>query len=90
MMTLLVISLVIGSFVPPTFASSSSPDIESPDETKEGTKLVLYTTMDFPQNADLIRLFMEKYPFWNIEVHPFETETLIKRIEDEARSRLRT
>jgi iron(III) transport system substrate-binding protein len=56
---------------------------------KEG-KLVFYTTMDFPQNAELIRLFAEKYPFWNIGIHPLETETLIKRIQGEARSRLRT
>jgi iron(III) transport system substrate-binding protein len=90
MMTLLLISVVIGSFVPPIFASSSSPNIKSLDEIKKETKLVLYTTMDFLQNADLIRLFMEKYPFWNIAVHPFETETLIKRVQDEGRSRLPT
>jgi len=89
--TLLLISLVVASFLPPVFAgSSSAPNIKSLDDPKKETKLVFYITMEFPQNAELIRLFAEKYPFWNIEIHPLETETLVKRIQDEARSRVFT
>jgi iron(III) transport system substrate-binding protein len=90
-MTFLFGLLVIASFLPPVFAgSSSAPGITSIDDTKKETKLVFYTTMEFPQNTELIRLFAEKYPLWNIEVHPLETETLVKRVQDEARARLPT
>jgi iron(III) transport system substrate-binding protein len=91
MIALLLMPLLITSFLPPVFAGSSfTQNLKSHEDAKKATKLVFYTTMEFPQNTELIRLFAEKYPFWNIEVHPLETETLVKRILDEARSRVFT
>jgi iron(III) transport system substrate-binding protein len=52
---------------------------------KEG-KLVFYTTMDLPQNIEVVHAFAQKYPFLALELYPLEAETLVKKIQDEARS----
>jgi iron(III) transport system substrate-binding protein len=36
----------------------------------------------------VIRDFFEEYPFLDLELHPLENETLVKRVQDEARSGL--
>jgi len=56
------------------------------EAAKKESKLVLYSTMDLPHNIMVMRDFFEKYPFLDLEVHPLETETLIKRVQDEALS----
>lgn len=55
------------------------------DEANKERKLVLYSTMELPQNIDLINHFMQKYPLWDLELHPLDTATLIERIQREAR-----
>jgi hypothetical protein len=86
--TLLHVSLVITGCLQPVLAEFSfTPESKSLEDAKKETKLIFYTTMEFPQNGELIRLFAEKYPRWNIEIYPLETETLVKKIQDEARGR---
>jgi iron(III) transport system substrate-binding protein len=63
-------------------SSSASMEIEEP---KTEQKLVVYSTMDLPQNIDLINHFMQKYPVWNLELHPLDIATLIERIQRESR-----
>jgi iron(III) transport system substrate-binding protein len=55
------------------------------DEANQQQKLVLYSTMELPQNIDLINHFVRKYPLWDLELHPLDTSTLIERIQREAR-----
>ena len=49
-------------------------------------KLVFYTTLDLPQTIVVIHNFVQKYPFLGLEIHPLQTETLVKRVQDEARA----
>ena len=57
---------------------------------KKEKKLVFYTTMDLPQSIEVVRDFAEKYPFLDLELHPLEAETLVKRIQNEARDGIST
>ncbi len=56
------------------------------DGAKKEEKLVFYTTMDLPQIIQVVHDFMQKHPFLDVEIHPLETETLVKRVRHEARS----
>jgi iron(III) transport system substrate-binding protein len=57
---------------------------------KKEKKLVFYTTMDLPQTIEVVRDFAQKYPFLDLELHPLEAETLVKRIQSEARGGIST
>jgi ABC-type Fe3+ transport system substrate-binding protein len=46
--------------------------------------------MDLPQTIEVVRDFAQKYPFLGLELHPLEADTLVKRIQDEARSGIST
>jgi iron(III) transport system substrate-binding protein len=50
---------------------------------KKEEKLVFYTTIELPQMIQLIQSFMQTYPFLDVEIHPLETETLVKRVRYE-------
>jgi iron(III) transport system substrate-binding protein len=63
----------------------SALDMELVEGAKKEKKLVFYTTMDLPQNIEIVRDFAQRYPFLDLELHPLEAETLVKRILDEAR-----
>jgi iron(III) transport system substrate-binding protein len=52
---------------------------------KKEQKLVFYTTMELPQTIQVVHDFVQKYPFLDLEIHPLETETLVKRVRHEAR-----
>ena len=67
-------------------ASSSPPPETHADEAKKEEKLVFYTTMDLPQNINVISHFLQKYPYWDLELHPLDSPTLIERIQSEARN----
>jgi iron(III) transport system substrate-binding protein len=53
------------------------------DRAKKEQKLVFYTTIDLPQMIQLVQDFMHKFPFLDLEIHPLETETLVKRVRYE-------
>lgn len=42
--------------------------------------------MDLPQNINVITHFLQKYPYWDLELHPLDSRTLIDKIQSEARS----
>ena len=52
---------------------------------KREKKLVFYTSMELPQNITVVHSFIEKYPFMDLELHPLDSRTLVKRVQDEAR-----
>jgi iron(III) transport system substrate-binding protein len=64
----------------------SDLDIQRVEGAKKEGKLVFYTTMDLPQNIEVVRDFAQKYPFLKLELFPVEAETLVKRIQDGAQS----
>ena len=73
-------------FCQPVFARPRSDlEMQLVEGAKKEKKLVFYTTMDLPQNIEVVRDFAERYPFLDLEIHPLEAETLVKRIQDEAR-----
>jgi iron(III) transport system substrate-binding protein len=65
-------------------------DLELVEGAKREKKLVFYTTMDLPQSIEVVRDFAQKYPFLDLELHPLEAETLVKRIQNEARDGVST
>ncbi len=65
---------------------SAVSDMGLIDGAKKEGKLVLYATMDLPHTMAVIREFFAAYPFLDLEFHPLESETLVKRVQDEARS----
>jgi ABC-type Fe3+ transport system substrate-binding protein len=74
-------------FGEPLFARPSSvPDVQLVEGAKNEKKVVFYTTMDLPQTIQVVHDFVQKYPFLAFELHPLEAETLVKRVQDEARS----
>jgi ABC-type Fe3+ transport system substrate-binding protein len=75
-----------GSFWPPVFAqTSSAPDLRLVEGAMKEQKLIFYTTMDLPQNIQMVHDFVQKYPFLGIDLHPLEPETLVQRVRNEAR-----
>ena len=86
MKALLLALLVATVFCQPVAARPRSVlDMELVEEAKKEKKLVFYTTMDLP-TIEVVRDFAQKYPFLGLELHPLEADTLVKRIQDEARS----
>jgi iron(III) transport system substrate-binding protein len=57
---------------------------------KKEKKLVFYTTMDLPQCIEVVRDFAQKYPFLDLELHPLQAETLVQRVQNEARNGVST
>ena len=89
MKTLLVALLGTAIFCQSVFARPRSDlDMEFVEGAKKEKKLAFYTTMDLPQTIEIVRDFAQKYPFLDLELHPLEAETLVKRIQNEARSGL--
>jgi iron(III) transport system substrate-binding protein len=84
--TLLLRLLLTATFWQVFAEPAVAQNVGSIEGAKKEGKLVFYITLDLPQNADIFRDFAQKYPFLDLEVHPLETETLVKRIQDEARS----
>lgn len=85
--TLLLALLGTAIFCQPVFARSrSGQDTQLVEGAKKEQKLIFYTTMDLPQTIEVVRDFAQKYPFLGLELHPVETETLVERIQNEARS----
>jgi iron(III) transport system substrate-binding protein len=64
----------------------SNPDRQLVEGAKKEQKLVFYTTIDLPQTIQVVHDFVQKYPFLGLELHPLEAETLVKRVQREARS----
>jgi iron(III) transport system substrate-binding protein len=84
--TLIVALLAVAIFSQPAFARPrSDQDMQFVEGAKKEKKLVFYTTMDLPQSIEVVRDFAQKYPFLDLELHPLEAETLVKRIQNEAR-----
>jgi len=78
-------------FWQPVFARPRSVlDMELVEGAKKEQKLVLYITIDLPQTIQVVHHFVQKYSFLDLELHPLETETLVTRIQDEARSGMST
>ena len=91
MKTLLLALLVTAIFCQPVLARPRSDlDMELVEGAKKEKKLVFYTTMDLPQSIEIVRDFAQKYPFLGLELHPLEADTLVKRIQNEARSGMST
>ena len=87
MKTLLIALLGTAIFCQPVFARPRSVlDMELVEGAKKEQKLVLYITIDLPQTIQVVHHFVQKYSFLDLELHPLETETLVKRVQDEARS----
>jgi ABC-type Fe3+ transport system substrate-binding protein len=87
MKTLLLALLGTAIFCQPVFARPRSDlDMQLVEGAKKEKKLVFYTTMELPQTIDVAYQFVQKYPFLRIELHPAETETLVKKVQNEARS----
>jgi iron(III) transport system substrate-binding protein len=85
--TLLLALLGAAIFSQPALARlRSGQDTQLVESAKKEQKLIFYTTMDLPQTIEVVRDFAQKYPFLGLEIHPVETETLVKRIQNEARS----
>jgi iron(III) transport system substrate-binding protein len=85
--TLLLALLGAAIFSQPALGRPRSHlDTQLVEGAKKEKKLVFYTTMDLPQTIEIVRDFAHKYPFLGLELHPLETETLVKRIQNEARS----
>ena len=91
MKTLLIALLGTAIFCQPVFARPRSVlDMELVEGAKKEQKLVLYITIDLPQTIQVVHHFVQKYSFLDLELHPLETETLVTRIQDEARSGMST
>jgi iron(III) transport system substrate-binding protein len=87
MKTLLLALLGTAIFCQPVFARPRSDlDMQLVEGAKKEKKLVFYTTMELPQIIQVVQDFVQKYPFLMIDLRPAETETLIKKVQDEARS----
>ena len=87
MKTLLLALLGTAIFWQPAFARSPSElEMQLLEGAKKEEKLVFYTTMDLPQSVDVAYQFVQKYPFLRIDLHPSETETLVKKVQSEART----
>jgi len=87
MKTLLIALLGTAIICQPVSARPrSDPDMQLIEGAKKEKKLVFYTTMELPQTMLVVQDFVQKYPFLMIDLHPAETETLIKKVQDEARS----
>lgn len=83
--------LVTAIFCQPVLAGPRSVlDMQLVEGAKKETKLVFYTTIDLPQTIAVADAFIQKYPFLGLELHPLETDTLVKKIQDEARSGMST
>lgn len=86
MKALLLALLGTAIFCQAVFARPRSDlDTQLVEGAKKEKRLVFYTTMDLPQNIEVVRDFAERYPFLGLELYPLEAETLVKRIQDEAR-----
>ena len=84
---MLLALLVAASYCQPVFAlPRSALDTQLVEGAKQERKMVFYTTMDLPQTIQVVHDFVQKYPFLDLELHPLETETLVKRVQDEARA----
>jgi iron(III) transport system substrate-binding protein len=91
MKTLLLALLGAAIFCQPVFARPRSRlDTQLVEGAKKEKKLVFYITMDLPQTIEVVRDFAHKYPFLDLELHPLEAETLVKRIQNEARDGVST
>lgn len=91
MRKLLLALLWTAIFWQPLFARSRSTlEIEVLENAKKESKLVFYTTVELPQIIEVVYRFVEKYPFLDLELHPLETKTLVKRIQNEAQRGLAT
>jgi iron(III) transport system substrate-binding protein len=87
MKALLLALLGTAIFCQPTFARPRSDlDMQFVEGAKKEKKLVFYTTMELPQTVQVVQEFVRKYPFLMIELHPAETESLVMKVQDEARS----
>jgi hypothetical protein len=85
--TLLLVLLVTAIFWQPVFARPRSVlDMELVEGAKKEKRLVFYTTMDLPQTIEVVRDFLQRYPFLGFELHPLEAEKLVKKIQNEART----
>jgi iron(III) transport system substrate-binding protein len=88
MKSLLIAAVTTSIFFPAFFGWPLESEEHLVEGAKKEQKLVLYTTLDLPQSIQLVNNFMEKYPLLDIEIHPLETETLVKRVRHEARTNL--
>ena len=87
MKTLLLALLGTAIFWQPAFARAASElELQLLEGAKKEEKLVFYTTMDLPQSVDVAYQFVQKYPFLRIDLHPAETETLVRKVQSEART----
>jgi iron(III) transport system substrate-binding protein len=85
--TLLLALLGTAIFCQPVFARPRSDlDMQLLEGAKKEKRLIFYTTMDLPQTIEIVHAFAQKYPFLGLELYPLETETLVERIQNEARS----
>jgi iron(III) transport system substrate-binding protein len=87
-MKTLLLALVAMALIgqPVSARPRSDLDMQLIEGAKKEKKLVFYTTMDLPQTIEVIHDFVQKYPFLQLEIYPLEAETLVKKIQDEARS----
>lgn len=86
MKTLLLALLGTAIFWQPVLAWPRSVlDMELVEGAKKEKRLVFYTTIDLPQTIELVHDFAQKYPFLGLELHPLEAETLVKKVQNEAR-----
>src|SRR6266508_3635343 len=87
MKTLLLALLGTAIFWQPVFARPRPVlEMQLVEGAKKEKKLVFYTTMDLPQTIEVIHDFVQKYPFLQLEIHPLEAETLVKRVQNEGRT----
>lgn len=85
--TLLLVLLATAVLWQPVSARPRSMlETDLVEGAKTEGKLVFYTTMELPQTIEIVRDFVQKYPFLDIELHPLETETLVKKVQEEARN----
>jgi ABC-type Fe3+ transport system substrate-binding protein len=61
-------------------------DVQLVEGAKQEKKLVFYTTIDLPQIIIVAHDFVQKYPFLALDLHPLESETLVKKVQTEARA----
>jgi len=87
-MKTLLLTLVAMALIgqPVSARPRSDLDIQLIEGAKKEKKLIFYTTMELPQTMLVVQDFVQKYPFLTIEFRSSETETLIKIVQDEARS----
>ncbi len=87
MKTMLLALLGTAIFWQPVFARPRSVlDMQLVEGAKQEQKLVLYITIDLPQTIQVVHDFVQKYPFLGFELHPLEADTLVKKVQSEARS----